>query len=113
EFFGTPSDFVGKSIFQVIQDKQSRLVTLKKLNEVFETGNFRSWIWKRCTRDNEIRYFRARASAIIKSGEAIAVIILSTDITEQRLSEQRKLEAERADIKLKAKTEFISSISHE
>jgi len=55
-------------------------------------------------------WFFGNASPLVKDNQVVSATILISDITEKVISEKRKRASEEAEIKLKAKTEFISSI---
>jgi signal transduction histidine kinase len=113
DFMGKPAkSFHGVSLWDVIRDEESKREARVALEQVFTTGKDASWNWN--YRDKEKNfYFFAKATGVTKNNKVIYATILSSDITDRRLSLQRKLEAERETIISKAKSDFISSMSHE
>src|SRR5690606_29556633 len=111
DYIDKPADqYIGKNVLDIFIDEKARNDCKKNLEYVFCIGNPIGWKWK-CTNVN--KYFCARATAVKKKQKVVAATILIADITDREISRIKHREAERAELKLKAKTEFISSVSHE
>jgi len=104
------AEYIGKPLWDVLIEKETQIITKKHLRTVFDTGKPSSWRFY-CQQFN--KHFSATASVITSHKKPIAATLLITDVTETTFAQVQKEEAKKMDIKLKAKSEFISQISHE
>src|SRR5690606_2928607 len=108
-YCNTPAcDYYKASVFELFGEEKQKKKMKQYLEEVFRTGKSTSWEWE-CV----AKYFRATASAIKKHNNVVAVTVLISDVTARENARKQKLEVEKAELRLKAKSEFISLISHE
>lgn len=114
EFNGKPiSDFLGTSLWNLFTDAKSKLEARQIIEKVFSTGKSLSWESKHQDASGNVKYFSVRAAALNIKGQVTRAYLLFSDITERKIAEQRRVAAEKAKIESRAKSQFISSISHE
>jgi len=110
---GSPDDFIGKKLQDVmpesIADKRTEII-----RDTFQHGKS-SVTECHITVKNETRYFHSNMQPIRDvAGNIIAVLDISTDITDHKKAEDLlKRTKEAADAANRAKSEFIANMSHE
>lgn len=115
DFMGiSASEYIGETLWTLITTEESKSVSLKNIENVFKSKKPTHWYFS-ITHNNELRWFSARASSItdVKTKKVVSVTLLFTDITEKLIYHQRKQDAEKAEIRSQAKSEYISALSHE
>ena len=97
-------EMIGKSLYSFTPSEFHEVAALC-IESVIETGKPILYYTEYHTKDGEIRHFEVRIGPIFDSGEVVAVISSSTDITERKLMEKQLEEyTEHLEEKVKERT---------
>lgn len=117
-FNGKPAQhFIGKPLWTIITDEQSKQQTMHALQYVYSTKQPTAWKWKCLVRNKKgnlkEKTFQSVAAPLIQDKKVYGFMIVASDITYQFVSQHKKALIERAKNRSQSMNDFISSMSRQ
>lgn len=112
--FNSPDEFIGKTIFEILNDKKAAQLIDETDNKVMRERATLVYEEKLATLSGERIYLSQKSPIINKNGDVVGMVGFSMDITDRKkMEEELRLAKEAAEAASRSKTAFIANISHD